>query len=413
MPSIHRLRPQPQVHAVSPPQASRLVGAAALALTVIPGSADAGDRSQSPAKKVSASSAAFTGDAPRPQLTDSQAGHARSRRPAAQRLPPRRRRQEGRAPSRSAATAQKALARAGRRRQGRRRPRRSPPRRRRGRGREAQGSELPRRRPPSGPPSAPPPSRKLPEQPRRLDPRGPRRSWPSTSIPGSYDGIKRNIIRESGGNPNAVNNWDINAQNGTPSKGLLQTIQPTFDAYHVEGTSNEHHRPRREHRRRLQLRGGPLRFDGQRRLGILTGVTTRASNATPSAAMSPWPAAWPPVGLSYARRHRRRDRPGLRRQPARLGDALRQSRGRTRSSARPARTRIPAYVHAPYLINFGSHTEATAEQVRGVAAAFAAARPGDRRAGRRGAHRLGDRRPGRGRWRSRRYGSGCCRCSTS
>ncbi|OEV14156.1 transglycosylase family protein [Streptomyces nanshensis] len=58
------------------------------------------------------------------------------------------------------------------------------------------------------------------------------------NIPGSYDGIKRNIIRESGGNPNAVNNWDINAQNGTPSKGLLQTIQPTFDAYHVAGTAN-------------------------------------------------------------------------------------------------------------------------------------------------------------------------------
>jgi LysM repeat protein len=59
----------------------------------------------------------------------------------------------------------------------------------------------------------------------------------SKSIPGTYDGIKRNIMRESGGNPNAVNNWDINAQNGTPSKGLLQTIKPTFDAYHVEGTA--------------------------------------------------------------------------------------------------------------------------------------------------------------------------------
>jgi LysM repeat protein len=57
------------------------------------------------------------------------------------------------------------------------------------------------------------------------------------NIPGTYQGIRRNIMRESGGNPNAVNNWDINAQNGTPSKGLLQTIKPTFDAYHVEGTS--------------------------------------------------------------------------------------------------------------------------------------------------------------------------------
>ena len=55
-------------------------------------------------------------------------------------------------------------------------------------------------------------------------------------IPGSYEGIKRNIIRESGGDPNVSNDWDINAQNGTPSKGLLQVIKPTFDAYHVEGT---------------------------------------------------------------------------------------------------------------------------------------------------------------------------------
>ena len=56
-------------------------------------------------------------------------------------------------------------------------------------------------------------------------------------IPGTYDGIYRNIMRESSGNPNAINNWDINAINGTPSKGLLQVIDPTFQAYHVEGTS--------------------------------------------------------------------------------------------------------------------------------------------------------------------------------
>ncbi|MGP3975662.1 transglycosylase SLT domain-containing protein [Streptomyces sp. 8N114] len=55
-------------------------------------------------------------------------------------------------------------------------------------------------------------------------------------IPGTYQGIHRNIIRESGGNPNAINNWDINAQNGTPSIGLLQVIKPTFDSFHVKGT---------------------------------------------------------------------------------------------------------------------------------------------------------------------------------
>ncbi|WP_369204237.1 transglycosylase SLT domain-containing protein [Streptomyces sp. PU-14G] len=58
-------------------------------------------------------------------------------------------------------------------------------------------------------------------------------------IPGSYAGIKRNIIRESAGDPNAVNNWDVNAQKGTPSRGLLQVIQPTFDQYHVKGTPDK------------------------------------------------------------------------------------------------------------------------------------------------------------------------------
>ncbi|WP_405591415.1 transglycosylase SLT domain-containing protein [Streptomyces sp. NBC_01190] len=56
-------------------------------------------------------------------------------------------------------------------------------------------------------------------------------------IPGSYSGIHRNIIRESSGNPNAINLWDINAKNGIPSKGLLQVINPTFSRYHVPGTS--------------------------------------------------------------------------------------------------------------------------------------------------------------------------------
>ncbi|WP_420712940.1 transglycosylase SLT domain-containing protein [Streptomyces sp. MMG1121] len=57
-------------------------------------------------------------------------------------------------------------------------------------------------------------------------------------IPGSYDGLKRNIMRESGGNPTAQNNWDVNAKNGIPSKGLLQVIDPTFNAYHVAGTAH-------------------------------------------------------------------------------------------------------------------------------------------------------------------------------
>ncbi|MEK0177461.1 transglycosylase SLT domain-containing protein, partial [Tetragenococcus halophilus] len=40
---------------------------------------------------------------------------------------------------------------------------------------------------------------------------------------------------ESNGNPKAVNNWDSNAARGTPSKGLMQMIQPTFDSYKMKG----------------------------------------------------------------------------------------------------------------------------------------------------------------------------------
>ncbi|MFI9403351.1 transglycosylase SLT domain-containing protein [Nocardia sp. NPDC052316] len=59
----------------------------------------------------------------------------------------------------------------------------------------------------------------------------------ANNIPGSYDGIFRNVMRESTGNPQAINLWDSNAAAGIPSKGLLQVIDPTFRAYHVEGTS--------------------------------------------------------------------------------------------------------------------------------------------------------------------------------
>ncbi|MFJ9890299.1 transglycosylase SLT domain-containing protein [Streptomyces sp. NPDC091287] len=62
-------------------------------------------------------------------------------------------------------------------------------------------------------------------------------------IPGTYEGIHRNIIRESSGNPAAINNWDSNAVKGTPSKGLLQVIDPTFQAYHVPGTSTDSYDP--------------------------------------------------------------------------------------------------------------------------------------------------------------------------
>ncbi len=62
-------------------------------------------------------------------------------------------------------------------------------------------------------------------------------------IPGSYNGLYKNIMRESSGNPSAINGWDVNAVNGTPSIGLLQVIQPTFNAYHVSGTSTNIYDP--------------------------------------------------------------------------------------------------------------------------------------------------------------------------
>lgn len=43
------------------------------------------------------------------------------------------------------------------------------------------------------------------------------------------------ILHESGGNPNAINEWDGNAAGGTPSKGLMQIISPTFQAYALPG----------------------------------------------------------------------------------------------------------------------------------------------------------------------------------
>ncbi|ONK12401.1 transglycosylase SLT domain-containing protein [Streptomyces sp. MP131-18] len=62
-------------------------------------------------------------------------------------------------------------------------------------------------------------------------------------IPGSYEGIHRNLMRESSGDPQTINLWDTNAQENIPSKGLLQVIDPTFEQYHVEGTSKNIYDP--------------------------------------------------------------------------------------------------------------------------------------------------------------------------
>lgn len=51
----------------------------------------------------------------------------------------------------------------------------------------------------------------------------------------NIDEIWTIIEKESGGNPHALNDWDSNAAKGTPSKGLMQCIDPTFDAYKLPG----------------------------------------------------------------------------------------------------------------------------------------------------------------------------------
>ncbi|MFD5315941.1 transglycosylase SLT domain-containing protein [Streptomyces sp. NPDC127098] len=62
-------------------------------------------------------------------------------------------------------------------------------------------------------------------------------------IPGSYQGIYSNLMRESSGDPYTINMWDTNAHKNIPSKGLLQVIDPTFEQYHVDGTKKDIYDP--------------------------------------------------------------------------------------------------------------------------------------------------------------------------
>jgi Transglycosylase SLT domain len=43
--------------------------------------------------------------------------------------------------------------------------------------------------------------------------------------------VKRIVLKESNGNPRAINTWDANARRGTPSQGLMQTIPTTYRHY--------------------------------------------------------------------------------------------------------------------------------------------------------------------------------------
>lgn len=56
-------------------------------------------------------------------------------------------------------------------------------------------------------------------------------------------GLYTLIMRESGGNPKSINNWDSNAKKGDPSRGLMQTIGGTFNAYRDKRLSNDIYDP--------------------------------------------------------------------------------------------------------------------------------------------------------------------------
>ncbi|NLU74545.1 transglycosylase SLT domain-containing protein [Streptomyces sp. HNM0575] len=206
-------------------------GAAAIALTILPGTADAGDQSQSGAKKVSASTAAAesTKDsrAPKVELAGAKQGtldsdaHRAKDKVAAQKEAVAK--QKAVAAKRAATAKVQAAKKAEAEKKAQAAKKAEAERKAQAAAKASRSAERPAAK----------------TYPENLDGwiREARDIMAKHDIPGSYDGIKRNIIRESGGDPNAVNGWDINAQKGTPSKGLLQTIQPTFDTYHVEGTS--------------------------------------------------------------------------------------------------------------------------------------------------------------------------------
>ena len=61
--------------------------------------------------------------------------------------------------------------------------------------------------------------------------------------PGYLADVLYQMQTESGGNPNAINLTDINAQEGHPSIGLMQVIAGTFARWHWPGTSNNIYDP--------------------------------------------------------------------------------------------------------------------------------------------------------------------------
>lgn len=56
-----------------------------------------------------------------------------------------------------------------------------------------------------------------------------------SATPANIAKVAARAMQESGGNPRSINTWDSNAAAGHPSKGLMQTIDSTFNTYKVAG----------------------------------------------------------------------------------------------------------------------------------------------------------------------------------
>ena len=77
--------------------------------------------------------------------------------------------------------------------------------------------------------------------------------WRSTAAQALYmtgqysksnlDKLMYQMQTESNGDPRAINNWDSNAVAGTPSKGLMQVIDPTFRSYAMRGYNSNIYDP--------------------------------------------------------------------------------------------------------------------------------------------------------------------------
>lgn len=61
--------------------------------------------------------------------------------------------------------------------------------------------------------------------------------------PANLNALLNQMRTESNGDPKAINLWDPNAMKGTPSKGLLQVIDPTFRAYAMQGYNSNIYDP--------------------------------------------------------------------------------------------------------------------------------------------------------------------------